>query len=108
MSTETVTTEDTAGQPAAEGAAATRAKTLRTVTGRVVSNKMDKSVVVAVERRVRHPVYGKYIRRTTKLMAHDEDNACGIGDTVTIAECRPLSKRKAWRLVKIDERAAIR
>lgn len=77
----------------------------RTVTGRVVSNKMDKSVSVAIERKVKHPLYGKYLRRTTKIMAHDEDNACSEGDLVTIAECPPLSKNKSWRLVEIVERA---
>ncbi|HEX6993834.1 MAG TPA: 30S ribosomal protein S17 [Gammaproteobacteria bacterium] len=80
-------------------------KTARTVVGRVVSDKMNKSVTVAVERLIKHPVYGKYIRRTTKIMAHDEDNACRTGDTVAIAECRPLSKRKSWRVVEIVSRA---
>ena len=75
--------------------------TARRVTGRVVSNKMEKSVTVAIERLVKHPVYGKYIRRTTKVVAHDEDNACREGDTVAIAECRPISKRKSWRVVEI-------
>ena len=78
----------------------------RTLTGRVVSNKMDKTVSVAVERLIKHPRYGKYIRRTTKLLAHDENNECTPGDVVTIAECRPLSKNKAWRLVSVDERAS--
>ncbi len=73
----------------------------RTVVGRVVSNKMDKSVTVAVERLIRHPVYGKFIRRTTKVVAHDEANACREGDTVAITECRPISKRKSWRVVEI-------
>ncbi|MBN1237764.1 MAG: 30S ribosomal protein S17 [Gammaproteobacteria bacterium] len=76
-------------------------KKVRKVTGRVVSNKMDKSVTVAIERLIKHPVYGKYIRRTTKVVAHDEDNACREGDTVAIAECRPISKRKSWRVVEI-------
>ncbi|MEL7451293.1 MAG: 30S ribosomal protein S17 [Pseudomonadota bacterium] len=76
----------------------------RTIVGKVVSDKMDKSITVAVERLVKHPVYGKYIRRTTKLMAHDEDNSCRTGDVVSIAECRPYSKRKAWRLVEVVER----
>lgn len=79
----------------------TQGKTARTVVGRVVSNKMDKSVTVAVERLIRHPVYGKFIRRTTKIIAHDETNACREGDTVAIAECRPISKRKSWRVVEI-------
>jgi small subunit ribosomal protein S17 len=80
-------------------------KTMNSVIGRVVSNKMNKSVTVVVERLVRHPVYGKFIRRTTKLMAHDESNACREGDTVSIAECRPISKRKAWRVVEIVKSA---
>lgn len=78
----------------------------RTVSGRVVSNRMDKTVTIAVERLVRHPLYGKYIRRTTKLHAHDEDNRCQLGDWVAVEECRPLSKIKSWRLVKVIERAA--
>lgn len=73
----------------------------RTVTGRVVSNKMDKTVTVLIERKVKHPIYGKYIRRSSKLHVHDEQNACQEGDTVTIEQCRPLSKTKAWRLVEI-------
>jgi small subunit ribosomal protein S17 len=73
--------------------------------GIVVSNKMDKSIVVAVKRKVKHPIYGKFINRTKKLMAHDEENSCNIGDTVRISETRPLSKNKAWRLVEIIERA---
>jgi len=77
----------------------------RTLTGRVVSNKMDKSITVAVERLVKHPLYGKYVRRTTKLRAHDEANECREGDLVKIAQCRPLSKTKSWRLVEIVERA---
>ena len=80
----------------------------RTVIGRVVSNRMDKTASVAVERLVKHPLYGKYIRRTTKVLVHDENNDCQPGDTVTIAECRPLSKRKAWRLVEVVERAPAR
>lgn len=77
----------------------------RTVTGRVVSSKMDKTITVLVERLVKHPLYGKYIRRSTKLHAHDENNECREGDVVVIQECRPLSKTKSWRLVKIVERA---
>ena len=77
----------------------------RTATGRVVSNKMDKSIVVLVERRVKHPVYGKIIKRSTKIHAHDANNECGIGDDVTIKEVRPISKTKSWTLVSIDERA---
>jgi len=74
-------------------------------TGVVVSNKMDKSIVIAIRRKVKHHIYGKFVNKTTKLMAHDEENACNIGDTVRIAETRPLSKNKAWRLVEIIERA---
>jgi small subunit ribosomal protein S17 len=73
----------------------------RRVVGRVVSNKMNKSVTVAIERLVKHPVYGKYIRRTSKLVAHDEDNTCREGDTVAIVECRPISRRKSWRVVEV-------
>ncbi|QHT69083.1 30S ribosomal protein S17 [Rhodocytophaga rosea] len=73
--------------------------------GKVVSNKMTKSITVAVERKVKHPIYGKFMKKTTKLMAHDEKNECGIGDTVRIMETRPLSKRKCWRLVEIIEKA---
>jgi small subunit ribosomal protein S17 len=79
-------------------------KSTRTLTGRVVSDKMEKSVVVLIERRVKHPVYGKYISKSSKLKAHDENNECKIGDLVTIAESRPISKTKSWTLVKIDER----
>ena len=78
----------------------------RTVNGRVTSTAMDKTITVAVERQVAHPLYGKYIRRTTKVHAHDEDNVCQKGDWVAVAECRPISKRKAWRLVEVLERAA--
>ena len=77
----------------------------RTVTGQVVSDKMDKTVSVSVERLIKHPVYGKYIRRTTKVLAHDESNECKAGDRVTISECRPMSKRKAWQVVNVVERA---
>ncbi len=75
----------------------------RTATGRVVSNKMDKTVTILIERRVKHPVYGKYITRSSKIHAHDENNECGIGDTVTVAETRPISKSKSWKLLSIDE-----
>ena len=81
------------------------AKSPRTITGKVVSNKMNKSISVQVERLVPHPVYGKYIKRTTKLMAHDENNECHEGDIVEITSCRPLSKNKVWQLHKIVERA---
>ena len=80
-------------------------KVQRRVVGVVVSNKMNKTVSIAIERRVQHPVVGKYIRRTTKLMAHDENNECRTGDRVAISECRPISKNKAWRVVEIVERA---
>lgn len=78
---------------------------LRKITGKVVSSSMDKTIAVSVERLEKHPVYGKYIRRTTKLLAHDEDNTCAEGDVVSIAECRPVSKRKSWRVVDVIERA---
>ena len=81
-------------------------KTQRVVEGRVVSDKMDKSVSVSIERLIKHPVYGKYVRRTSKVMAHDETNECKTGDKVAIRECRPMSKRKAWQVVSIIERAA--
>lgn len=77
----------------------------RTLTGRVVSNKMDKTVAVSIERLVKHPMYGKYVRRTTKLLAHDEANDCREGDLVCIAPCRPLSRRKSWTVVRVLERA---
>jgi small subunit ribosomal protein S17 len=77
----------------------------RTKTGRVVSNKMDKSVTVLLERQIKHALYGKYIKRSTKVLAHDEENDCGEGDKVMIAECRPLSKSKSWRVIEILERA---
>ncbi|MEI8631651.1 30S ribosomal protein S17 [Vibrio sp. PP-XX7] len=79
----------------------------RTQQGRVTSDKMDKSIVVAIERFVKHPIYGKFVKRTTKIHAHDENNECGIGDTVEIRECRPLSKTKSWTLVKVLEKAKI-
>jgi len=85
---------------------ATETKTLRTLTGRVVSNTMTKTIAVEISRLVKHPRYGKYIRRTTKLLAHDETNESRQGDTVTIAECRPLSRNKSWRLVAVVERAS--
>ena len=85
---------------------ATESKNQRTVVGRVVSDKMDKTVSVAIERMVKHPVVGKYIRRTTKLMAHDENNDCKTGDRVAITECRPIAKNKAWRVVNVVERSS--
>ncbi len=81
-------------------------QTNRTLQGRVISDKMDKSITVQVERRVKHPIYGKYIRRSTKVHAHDENNECRMGDTVVVEQCRPLSKTKKWRLVKVVERAS--
>jgi small subunit ribosomal protein S17 len=83
---------------------ATQEKGARNLTGRVVSSKMDKTITVLIERRVPHPIYKKYVRRSTKLHAHDENNECREGDTVVIEQCRPLSKTKAWRLVRIVER----
>lgn len=80
-------------------------KHARTVTGVVLSNKMDKSIVLLVERRVKHPLYGKYIRRSSKVHAHDPDNSCQIGDKVVVKECRPISKNKSWVLVEVVEKA---
>jgi small subunit ribosomal protein S17 len=76
----------------------------RSRIGRVVSNKMDKSITVLVEWKVKHPIYGKYMRRSSKLHAHDENNECSIGDKVSISECRPISKTKTWRLVSVVEK----
>ena len=81
-------------------------KTVRTLTGQVVSNKMDKTIAVSIERVVKHPTYGKFVRRTTKLLAHDEKNEAREGDTVSITPCRPLSRHKSWRLLAIVERAS--
>jgi small subunit ribosomal protein S17 len=81
-------------------------KALRTLTGQVVSNKMDKTISVSIERVVKHPTYGKFVRRTTKLLAHDENNEAREGDTVSITPCRPLSRHKSWRLLAIVERAS--
>lgn len=81
-------------------------KTSRTLSGRVTSNKMDKTVTVLIERRVQHPLYKKYVRRTTKVHAHDQNNECREGDVVTISQCRPMSKTKSWRVVGVVERAA--
>jgi len=79
---------------------------IRTVQGRVVSNKMD-NITVVVERFVKHPIYGKFIKRSTKLHAHDENNVCNKGDVVTVRECRPLSKSKSWMLVDVVEKAGV-
>lgn len=78
---------------------------IRTLQGKVISAKMDKSIVVAIERKVKHPLYGKFMKRTTKLHAHDESNQCAEGDVVSIKECRPLSKTKSWTLVEIVTKA---
>ena len=96
MSTESSSTETSA----------TETRGQRVLTGQVVSNKMQKTITVSIERTVRHPTYGKFIRRTTKLLAHDEKNEAREGDTVSITPCRPLSRRKSWRLLAIVERSA--
>lgn len=83
----------------------TESKKVRTLTGKVVSDKMNKTITVLIERRVKHPLYGKIVKRSTKLHAHDENNECRMGDVVTIKETRPLSKSKTFALVSIDERA---
>ncbi|MCQ8105906.1 30S ribosomal protein S17 [Methylomonas sp. SURF-2] len=80
-----------------------KSEKIRTVTGRVVSNKMDKTVSVLVERLVKHPVYGKYVKRSTKFLVHDENNQCNEGDIVSITSCRPLSKNKTFKLVEVLE-----
>lgn len=80
-------------------------KTARTLSGKIISDKMDKTVTVLIERRVKHPMYGKVMNKSSKIKAHDENNDCQMGDVVTIAETRPLSKSKSWTLVNIDERA---
>jgi small subunit ribosomal protein S17 len=80
-------------------------KVLRIQTGSVVSDKMNKSATVLIERKVKHPIYGKFVTKSTKLHIHDENNECGVGDTVQISECRPLSKTKSWTLVKVVEKA---
>ena len=82
-----------------------KASNPRAVTGVVVSDRMDKSITVKVERRVKHPVYGKFVRKSSKIHAHDENNDCNVGDTVTVIECRPLSKTKTWKLQSIDVRS---
>ena len=82
-------------------------KRTRTLTGKVVSNKMDKSITILVERRVRHPVYGKYMTKSSKVHAHDEKNECNVGDVVSLSESKPISKTKAWQLVSILETALV-
>ena len=94
----------TKNSPAAVGVSEGAAP-IKSLTGTVVSSKMQKTVAVVVERLVKHPQYGKYVRRTTKLLAHDEGNVSRAGDLVSITECRPYSKRKAWRLVEVLRRA---
>ena len=89
----------------AEAATENAEQVKRTATGTVVSNRMDKTITVLIERSVQHPVYGKIIRRSSKIKAHDAGNSCNIGDVVTISECRPLSKTKSWVLDSIVERA---
>mgnify|MGYP003858578211 FL=1 len=84
----------------------TQSSTASILSGKVVSDKMNKSITVMIERRVKHPLYGKYIKRSTKVHAHDENNECSIGDTVTIQETRPLSKTKSWKLLSINEKAS--
>ena len=81
-------------------------KKQRTLQGKVVSNKMDKSIVVLIERKVKHPVYGKIMKKSTKITAHDAENKCKEGDVVSIAECRPISKTKSWNLIEIVESAS--
>lgn len=80
-------------------------KIARTLVGQVTSNRMDKTISVLIERRVEHPLYRKYVRKSTHLLAHDENNECTEGDTVAIEECRPISKKKSWRLQRVIERA---
>ena len=99
------TAQGTAAGAQEAGAPAAPAKPERLAYGRVVSSKMDKTIAVSIERLVKHPTYGKYIRRTTKLLAHDANNECKEGDTVAIKPCRPLSRRKSWMLVRVVERA---
>jgi len=100
--------ETQAQDPGAQQRRPPEAKGARTLTGRVVSDKMHKTIAVEIERLVKHPTYGKYIRRTTKLLAHDENGTSKEGDVVTITPCRPMSRRKSWRLLEIVEKAARR
>ena len=88
-----------------ETEAQAKAKNPRAVSGVVLSDRMEKSITVKIERRVKHPVYGKFVRKSTKIHAHDEENNCQVGDTVTVVECRPISKTKTWTLQSIDVRA---
>jgi small subunit ribosomal protein S17 len=105
MATETQSTEAVAASAAPVAAGAAPVAGQRLLTGKVVSNKMDKTIAVSIERLVKHPTYGKYIRRTTKLLAHDESNECKEGDTVSIKPCRPMSRRKSWVVVRVVDRA---
>ena len=105
--TEAAAPAPVSAQPLEPGQAA-EAKSARTLTGRVVSHKMQKTIAVEIERLIRHPTYGKYIRRTTKLLAHDESGASREGDLVIITPCRPLSRRKSWRLLEVVEKATAR
>ena len=106
MSDEGQTAEtSTAGTESPQAGALARG-TRRTLTGQVVSDKMDKTITVMVERRVKHPIYGKYVRRSTKVHAHDENNECRKGDVVVVEQCRPISKSKKWRFIKLVERPA--
>ena len=105
---ETQVQETQPQEPRAQQRNAPEAKGARTLTGRVVSDKMHKTIAVEIERLVKHPTYGKYIRRTTKLLAHDENGTSKEGDVVTITPCRPMSRRKSWRLLEIVEKAARR
>ena len=97
--------ESTAGASTATESTDQAEKVQRTLIGSVTSNAMDKSITVTIERRIKHPVYGKYIRRSTKLHVHDENNECSKGDVVVIEQCRPMSKTKSWRLVEVVEKA---
>jgi small subunit ribosomal protein S17 len=105
---ETPVQETQPQEPRARERNAPEAKGARTLTGRVVSDKMHKTIAVEIERLVKHPTYGKYIRRTTKLLAHDENGTSKEGDVVTITPCRPMSRRKSWRLLEIVAKAARR
>ena len=100
--------EAQAQDPGAQQRRPPEAKGARTLTGRVVSDKMHKTIAVEIERLVKHPTYGKYIRRTTKLLAHDESGTSKEGDVVTITPCRPMSRRKSWRLLEVVQKAARR
>jgi small subunit ribosomal protein S17 len=111
MSTEThaanaAASTATTGQAAAPAAGEALVPGQRLLTGKVVSNKMDKTIAVSVERLVKHPMYGKYIRRTTKLLAHDENGTSHEGDLVKISPCRPMSRRKSWKVIEVLEKAA--